>query len=156
METLLYILEQKGKAVHRTTPEETVLDAVDAMCRAKVGALLVMKGDKPIGIVSERDVLTRLVLARRNPAETKVADVMTSGVVCIPSTASPEQAMAIMTERHCRHLPVVRGGAVEGIISIGDLVRWASRHQEYEIRLLSEYLGGYPSNAPLPAHATSP
>ena len=124
------------------------------MCRARVGALLVMEGAKPVGIVSERDVLTRLVLARRSPAETTVGEIMTRGVVCIASSASPEQAMAIMTERHCRHLPVVRGGAVEGIISIGDMARWASRNQDYEIRLLSEYLGGVPSKAPLPAHGS--
>lgn len=145
MHTLRAVLETKSKTIYATTPVTTVLEAVDEMCRARVGALLVRDGETPVGILSERDLLTRIVLARRDPATTRVADIMTSDVVCIGCDESPEHAMAVMTERRCRHLPVVFDGRVIGIVSIGDLVRWASRNQEYEIRMLDEYLAGkYP------------
>lgn len=145
MPTLQAVLETKSKAIHATTPSATVMEAVDEMCRARVGALLVRAGEKPVGMLSERDLLTRVVLARRDPATTRVADVMTNDVVCIDCDVSPEHAMAVMTERRCRHLPVVLDGRVIGIVSIGDLVRWMSRNQEYEIKMLDEYLAGkYP------------
>jgi CBS domain-containing protein len=148
MESLAFILETKPKAIHTTIPDASVLDAVDEMCRAKVGALLVVRAEQPIGILSERDVLTRVVLRRRDPADTLVAEVMTRDVVCVDVSQSPEQAMAIMTERRCRHLPVVRGSSLVGMISIGDLVRWVSRAQEAQIRMLDEYVGGaYPPPA---------
>jgi CBS domain-containing protein len=145
MQTLRTVLETKPNVIHETTPTATVVDAVDQMCRAHVGALLVCEGEKPIGILSERDLLTRVILARRDPATTRVGDIMTREVVCIEPDVAPEEAMAVMTERRCRHLPVVQGGRVAGIVSIGDLVRWASRNQEYEIRMLDEYVAGrYP------------
>ena len=145
METLRPIVETKGTTIHSASPGETVLAAVDEMCRHHVGALLVMDDGAAIGILSERDMLTRVLLQRRDPATTKVADVMTSELVCVELDTSPNEAMRIMTERRCRHLPVVCDGKVIGLISIGDLVRWTSRNQEYEIRLLHEFVEGrYP------------
>lgn len=145
MTTLLYVLEKKAKGIHSTRADATILDAVDEMCRARVGALLVMEGDNPIGVISERDVMTRVILQRREPSKTLVGDVMTKEVVCIAHDAAPEEAMAVMTERRCRHLPVVMDKRIVGIVSIGDLVRWASRNHESEIQMLEEYLQGkYP------------
>jgi CBS domain-containing protein len=145
METLRPIIETKGTTIHSASPTETVLAAVDEMCRHHVGALLVMEDGAAVGILSERDMLTRVLLQRRDPATTKVADVMTSELVCVELDTSPNEAMRIMTERRCRHLPVVCDGKVIGLVSIGDLVRWASRSQEYEIRMLHEYVEGrYP------------
>lgn len=145
MDTLRSVLEKKDGTIFTAKPGDTVLRAVDEMCRRHVGSLLVMEGDKALGIVSERDLMTRVLLERRDPATTRVADVMTVALVCVEIASSPEEAMRIMTERRCRHLPVVDSGKIVALVSIGDLVRWASRAQEYEIRMLHEYVEGrYP------------
>jgi signal-transduction protein with cAMP-binding, CBS, and nucleotidyltransferase domain len=145
METLRPILETKGTTIHQVRPSDTVLSAVDEMCRCHVGALLVMKDETAVGIVSERDLLIRVLLARKDPAKTTVAEVMTSELVCVELDTSPNEAMRVMTERRCRHLPVVCDEKIAGLVSIGDLVRWTSRNQEYEIRLLHDYVEGrYP------------
>ena len=145
METLRPILETKGTTVHSAKPGDTILAAVDEMCRRKIGALLVMDEGTAIGIISERDMLTRVLLERKDPATTKISDVMTREIVCVELDTSQSEAMRIMTERRCRHLPVVCDGKVIGLVSIGDLVRQASRSQEYEIRTLHEYVEGkYP------------
>ena len=112
------------------------------MCQLRVGALLVVRFGKPVGILSERDIMTRFLLERRDPVDTKVEEVMTHEVLCIAPDRSPEEAMSIMTDRRVRHLPVMEGRSVIGIVSIGDLVRWASRNQEFEIRTLREYVSG--------------
>jgi CBS domain-containing protein len=146
MADLSDILDFKGRAVHTTSPDATVLDAVEEMCRLHVGALVVVVPMRvPVGIVSERDVMTRVVLSQRDPAKTKVCEAMTSAVVCISPDATVEDAMQLMTDRRCRHLPVVVDGRVEGLVSIGDLVRSVSREEESEIRMLHEYVSGrYP------------
>jgi CBS domain-containing protein len=145
MSALRTILEGKDPTVHYVTPEATVLAAVDRMCRARVGSLLVEVNDEPIGILTERDIMARLVLEQRDPATTHVAEIMSRDVLCIDPDREPEEAMALMTERRVRHLPVVYDGTVIGIISMGDLVRWASRNQEFEARVLRDYvIGVYP------------
>jgi CBS domain-containing protein len=144
MDTIEEILEDKGHEVYAISPEATVLQAVELMCARRVGALLVATPQATLGIISERDVLTRVILERRAPSETVVERVMTRAVACVHPTTHAREAMAVMTERRCRHLPVVAEGGVVGMVSIGDLVRWASREQEIEIRLLTEYVnGGY-------------
>ena len=145
MTTVGAILKDKGSAVLATSATQTVLAAVDEMCHRRVGALLVLEGDLPRGVFSERDLMTRVILARRDPATTTVAEVMTHDVVCVAPDVSTTEAMAIMTNRRCRHLPVVDAGHVVGMVSIGDLVRAASHEQEYEIQLLRDYATGkYP------------
>ena len=145
MSAVRTILEAKGSTVHYVGPEVTVLEAVGQMCRNHIGALLVEERDEAIGIISERDVMARLVLEKRDPASTRVAEIMTRDVLCIAPDQEPEQAMALMTERRVRHLPVVEGRAVIGMLSIGDLVRWMSRNQDFEIRSLYAYVNGvYP------------
>jgi CBS domain-containing protein len=145
METIKVILEAKGRAVHTVSPEHSVLRAVDEMGRRQVGALLVTDEGTTLGIVSERDVMRRVVLLRRDPALTKVQDVMSHDVVCVDEDASIEEAMAVMTERRIRHLPVVHDSSVTGMVSIGDLVQWVSQHQAFEIRVLTDYVTGrYP------------
>jgi len=145
MSALRTILEGKGSTVHYVGPEVSVLEAVNRMCRSHIGALLVEEHDEAIGIISERDIMTRLVLERRDPASTRVGDIMTRNVLCIDPNQEPEQAMALMTEHRVRHLPVVEGRTVIGVLSIGDLVRWASRNRDFEIRSLYDYVQGvYP------------
>ena len=145
MRSLHLILEEKGRRLHVTAPEATVIEAADVMCRARVGALLVMENDTLVGIFSERDVMSRVVLVGLDPGQTRVGDVMTPDVVCVEIDVSPDEAMAIITDRRMRHLPVVEGRRVVGVVSIGDLVRWAIRDREQSIEQLHEYVTGkYP------------
>jgi CBS domain-containing protein len=137
-----HVLSEKGHDVYSITPDATVYDAVEQMCERHVGALLVVTDDVVRGIISERDVMNRVILERRDPTTTRVGQVMTHAVVCVRLNSTVREAMAVMTDRRCRHLPVVDDGRIVGLLSIGDLVRWASKEQEYEIRMLTEYVQG--------------
>ena len=133
------ILDAKGREVIRIASDATVFDAVKLMVERNVGSLLV--GDDEItGIFTERDYLSRIAVEGRTSRDTLVRDVMTSPVVVIPADATVEEGMAMMSERRIRHLPVVEGGAVAGMISIGDLVRHQSRLQSFQIQYLTDYI----------------
>jgi CBS domain-containing protein len=136
------ILDEKGHAVHSVKPTESVLRAVEEMSERHLGAILVCEADRTLGILSERDVMTRVILRKKDPAATKIDEVMTRDVVVIEPTTTTNEAMAIMTEKRCRHLPVVEKGKIVGVISIGDLVRHVSKEQEFEIRMLTDYVSG--------------
>lgn len=142
MDTVADVLQDKGSTVHSVAPDTLVLSAVEEMCNKHIGALLVCSARVPIGIFSERDLMRRVILARRDPLKTLVQDVMTTDIACVAPSISVRQAMAIMTDRCCRHLPVVLGSEVIGMISIGDLVRWMSHEQAFEIQLLTDYVRG--------------
>jgi CBS domain-containing protein len=146
MDTLEFILESKGSTtVHVVTPETTVIEAVDTMCAAHVGALLVVRGDKLVGVFSERDLMTRVVLDQRDPASTHVGEVMTPEAISVSLDASAHDAMALMTSRRVRHLPVTDGRRIAGVVSMGDLVRWAVTDRDRLIGELQEYVAGrYP------------
>jgi CBS domain-containing protein len=145
MNPLEVVLQTKGDEIHAVTDVTTVLRAVDVMCHAHVGAVLVMRDDRLFGIFSERDLMTRVVLARKDPAKTPVAEVMSREVVCIERDVSPREAMALMTRRRVRHLPVVEDRRLVGIVSIGDLVRWSLDEREAQIQQLQDYVSGrYP------------
>jgi signal-transduction protein with cAMP-binding, CBS, and nucleotidyltransferase domain len=145
MDPIESILASKGRTLHVTSPAATVLEASRAMCTARVGALLVMDAEHMVGVFSERDLMTRVVLAGRPAETTRVGDVMTREVVCIRIEASPQDAMAVMTRRRVRHLPVTQASKVVGLISIGDLVRWTIRDNERAIHRLEDYVcGRYP------------
>jgi len=145
MSTVRHVLETKGRDVYTTSADASIDDAVEEMCRAKVGALLIIdEVGNPVGILSERDLLLRVLLAHRDPATTTVGDVMTRHVVCIDEDHPVPGAMALMTHKRCRHLPVVRDGVV-GMVSIGDLVRAINGDYEHEVRVLHDYVEGrYP------------
>ena len=144
-DTLETVLGVKGSAIHYVVPETTVLDAVEKMNRERIGALLVCVSGELVGIFTERDVLCRVVAEGRDPATTRVVDVMTSEVVTVRSRTSVEEAMAIITERRFRHLPVIDDGALKGIVSSGDLTRCVSRNQEGHIQDLMNFITGkYP------------
>jgi CBS domain-containing protein len=140
MDTVGELLNEKGKDVYSVEPSATVFQAVEMMCARHVGALLVTAAEAVCGIISERDVMTRVILEQRDPAKTLVDEVMTRAVACVLPTTSTREAMAVMTERRCRHLPVVAEGRLVGMLSIGDLVRNASRDQAFEIQMLTEYI----------------
>ena len=140
------VLKNKGDNVLFISPDQTVGDAVSLMDEKRIGALLVMEGDSLIGIFTERDVLRRVVAAGREVASTKVGEVMTREIVTVKSSLHIEDAMAVLTEKHCRHLPVVEDGRVEGVVSIGDLTMWVNRDREVQIKQLVDYISGkYPA-----------
>ncbi len=142
MEGLQPILANKERGVRCIDVGDTVLDAVEAMCAHHVGALIVIDDGAPVGIVSERDVLIRVVLARRDPASTPVETVMTPELECVEQDTDPHEAMAIMTRRRVRHLPVIDDGHLVGVVSIGDLIHWASMQRDQELRMLRAYVSG--------------
>jgi len=145
MDTIAHILKEKGTDVHHASPDTTVLGAVEMMSSKGIGALMVCEEGQPLGMFTERDLMTRVILGGRDPALTRLDEVMSRDVVYVEPSTLAEEAMAVMTERRCRHLPVFSQGRVVGLISIGDLVRWASRNQEFQIRQLENYIcGKYP------------
>ncbi len=127
------ILNTKGNKLYVAAPEDTVVAAVAAMCVARIGSLLVMEGNVLSGIFCERDLMTRVVLARLDPDLTTVGDVMTRDVVCIEPDVSVRDAMRVMTARRVRHLPVADDGRIIGMVSIGDLVRWTTEDNTHQI-----------------------
>ena len=140
------ILEQKGRQVHVVSPTRSILEAVRTMQEKRVGALVVLDDGKPIGVFTERDVLNRVVSCECNPAEKSVSEVMTKNLVVVSPDTTVQQAMAIVTEKRCRHLPVMDGDELVGIVSSGDLTHWVVRSQSFEIESLIRYITGqYPA-----------
>jgi CBS domain-containing protein len=130
----------KGREVFRIDSGANVFDAVKLMVEANIGALLVTDADEIAGIFTERDYLRRIAVEGRRSRDTPVRDVMSSPVVVITPETSIEESMAMMSERRIRHLPVVDGGGVAGMISIGDLVRHQSKQQTFQIQYLTDYI----------------
>jgi len=144
-DTLEAVLATKAPAIHYVVPEATVIDAVRTMNQERIGAVLVCVSGEMVGIFTERDVLCRVVDEGRDPATTKVVEVMTSEVVAVRPTTGVEEAMAVITEKRFRHLPVIDKGLLKGLVSSGDLTRWVSRNQEIHIKDLVNYITGkYP------------
>lgn len=142
MTTVRDILDRKGHQVWTIQPDESVYRALEIMSDHNVGALMVMDGDRLIGVMSERDYARKIALAGRASRVTTVRDIMTSDVLCIAPHARIEECMALMTEKTVRHLPVVDGDRVDGIISIGDVVKATIMDQEFVIEQLSHVIAG--------------
>jgi CBS domain-containing protein len=140
MAELRDILEEKGTDVIRIHGDATVFDAVKAMVDANIGALLVTDGDSIAGIFTERDYLRRMAVEERSAQDTLVRDVMSSPVVYVTPETTVDECMALMTDRRIRHAPVLDDGALVGMISIGDLVKFQSKQQSFEIKYLTEYI----------------
>ena len=135
------ILEEKGCDVHRIDGGASVLAAVEKMVEANVGSLLVTEDGVDSGIVTERDYLRRVTLQGRNERDTAVREISSAPLVVATPETTVDECMALMTERHVRHVPVVDGAKVVGIISIGDLVKFTSEQRNVELRYLTEYIG---------------
>jgi CBS domain-containing protein len=140
MATVRHLLDRKGRAIFSIGPDGPVLDAVRLMAEHHVGALVVMKGDQLVGIVSERDYARKVVLKGRASAETPVSQIMSSPVVTVTLNSSVQECMQLMTVRHLRHLPVVEAGKVIGMVSIGDLVKAVMEEQKQTIEQLESYI----------------
>jgi CBS domain-containing protein len=140
MTTVRHLLDRKGRALFSIEPEDPVLEAIRMMADRHVGALLVMRGTELAGIVSERDYARKVVLLGRSSAETPVWQIMSSPVVTVSLETSVQDCMRLMTERRIRHLPVMDGGRVLGMISIGDLVKTVIEEQQQTIEQLESYI----------------
>jgi len=136
------LLDQKPKGVHSVQPDDPVITAVRKMAEHHIGALLVMTGDKLVGIVSERDYARKVVLLGRTSPNTQVKEIMTSHVAYTHLEQSVEECMAIMTDKRIRHLPVLENQNLVGIISIGDLVKSIIADQKFIIEQLERYISG--------------
>ena len=143
MKTVAEILKAKGDpAVHAIEPGASVFDALKRMAEKNIGALLVMEGERVVGIMTERDYARKLVLMSRSSKDTPMRDVMTTHVMYVRPSQSSEECMALMTENRLRHLPVMDGDKVVGLISIGDIVKGIISEQNFLIEQLQHYISG--------------
>jgi CBS domain-containing protein len=144
--TVSDILGQKGTAVWSVPPDASVYDALQTMAAKNVGALLVLEEARLVGLLSERDYARKIVLSGKTSRRTQVREIMSTEVVCVTSKSTVEECMRLMTEKRTRHLPVVDGNHLAGMISIGDLVNWIIPAQDSIIDQLEGYIAGqYPS-----------
>ena len=134
------LIDRKGRSLYSVEPEDPVLEAIRQMAEHHVGALLVMKGTELQGIVSERDYARKVILHGRSSAETPVWQIMSSPVITVSPEQTVQDCMRLMTERRVRHLPVIDGGQVVGMVSIGDLVKAVIEEQQQTIEQLESYI----------------
>jgi CBS domain-containing protein len=143
MPTALEILSAKGMHVYSAAPDETVLQATRKMNQHRIGAMLVMNGERVAGIFTERDVLQRVIGEMRNPADIAVGEVMTRDIVCCGPDATLEEMSEIMRSRRIRHIPICdEDGKLMGLISIGDINAHHATQQSMQIHYLNEYIYG--------------
>jgi CBS domain-containing protein len=142
MQTVNQLLQSKGTEVFSVAPQDSVLRAIEVMATRHVGALLVMSQGSLIGIISERDYARKVILKNRSSHDTPVSDIMTSPATSVTPEDTVHHCMEVMTERKFRHLPVVKGGRVVGMLSIGDLVKAVIQEQSEHIEQLERYIAG--------------
>ncbi len=142
MRTVRQLLEAKPVEIHAVPPDAPVIEAIRLMAEHHVGALLVMDGARLAGILSERDYARKVVLQGRSSKDTPVRDIMTARVITVGPGDSADHCMQLVTDRRIRHLPVIEGDAVLGVVSIGDLVRAVIEEQRQELDHLQRYIAG--------------
>ena len=142
MKTIKQLLENKGSKILSIDPNSSVFDAIKSMANHHIGSLIVMQNGRLVGIITERDYSRNVVLKGKSSVNTAVKDIMTKNVLCTKPEQTVEEAMALMTDKRVRHLPVIENGNVIGIISIGDLVKTIISEQKHIIEQLEHYING--------------
>lgn len=142
MTTIRQLLDKKGHEVFSVSPDDTVYDSIRKMADKNVGSLVVMDGNKLVGIITERHYARNVILKGRASPTTRVRDIMETNVVFVRPDQSVEECMSIMTERLVRHLPVIDQGELAGIVSIGDLVKDTISDQTFVIEQLVQFIHG--------------
>ena len=140
MTTLKMLLKDKGHDVWSVHPDDTVLDAIKMLAEKDIGALIVIKDDKPVGIFTERDYARNVYLKGKSSLDTAVRDVMVTPVICVKPDQSVNECMALMTEKRFRHLLVMNGDELVGMVSIGDLVKSVIAEQQFTIEQMEHYI----------------
>ena len=136
------LLQSKKSQIISVKPNTSVYDALVLMAEKNIGAVLVTTNDQLVGILSERDYARKIILKGKTSKETKVEEIMTSQVLFVQPEQSVEDCMAIMSDKHIRHLPVLEKGELIGIISIGDVVNAVISEKEFAIKQLENYISG--------------
>lgn len=142
MNNVTDLLMNKGDEVWSIAPDSSVYDAIKLMAEKGIGALMVMEGPKVIGIISERDYARKVILMGHSSRETKIREIMSSPVVFARPDQSVEECMSLMTDKRIRHLPIMEGEQLVGVISIGDLVKSIIAEQQFTIEQLGRYISG--------------
>jgi len=143
MTTVKHLLDRKGRRVHSIRPDASVFDALKIMAEKNIGSLVVLEDEKLVGIITERIYAREIALKGRTSSQTLVRDVMSTNVICVQPDQTVEECMAVMTKKTVRHLPVLEGGRIVGIVSIGDMVNSIIRDQEFIIDQLEHYIQGH-------------
>ena len=142
MKSVAQLLKIKGAVVHSVAPSTSVLECLKLFADKGIGAVLVVEGDRLVGIFTERDYARKVILQGRRSQDTPVSDIMTTKVVCVNRERTIDECMALMTERRIRHLPVIEENEVIGIISIGDVVHAVIQEKQFLIEQLERYIMG--------------
>ena len=142
MTTVAQLLESKGHDVWSIGPNNSIFEAIELMAEKGVGALLVMEGEKLVGIISERDYARKVILKGKSSKETPVNDIMTENVLFARPEQDVQECMALMTDKRIRHLPIIDDSEVVGMISLGDLVKTIIAEQQFTIQQLEQYISG--------------
>jgi CBS domain-containing protein len=140
MKNAKQLMEAKGSLVHSTSPTSSVFEALQKMAEEGIGALVVLEGEKLVGIMSERDYARKVILKDRTSKDTPVRDIMTPDVLCIPPTTLVDACMSLMSEKRIRHLVVLEESSLIGVISIGDVVAAVIEEQKFTIEQLQYYV----------------
>ncbi len=142
MRTVQQLLDEKGHDIQSVHPDESVFDAIQKLANANIGSLIVVEDDRPVGIFTERDYARSVILKGKSSPTTPVKDIMTTRVVYAQPDQTVEECMAVMTDKHIRHLPVMDGEKLIGMISIGDLVKSIIAEQKFTIEQLEHFIRG--------------
>ena len=143
--TISAIVREKGGAVHTIAPEATVYEAIETMANRNIGALLVMSSHRLLGVISERDYTRKVALKGKQSKQTPVSEIMLTPVISVSEDASVEECMELMTNHRIRHLPVLDGDRVVGVVSIGDLINWIIQTQREVLNSMEDFIcGKYP------------
>jgi CBS domain-containing protein len=140
MKTISQLLKEKGQDIWWTSPDSKVYDALALMAEKDVGALLVVESEKLVGIFSERDYARKVILKNKSSKNIAVREIMSSAVISITPTIDCEQALALMTVKRVRHLPVLDNGKIAGVVSIGDLVKVVIDNEKQVNKALNQYI----------------